>query len=496
MVMTSGKLARLLARVSRRTQAVVFIAGLLNALTALVVITTGLLLFDACWPLAAPRLAAWDIALIAVAGVILAHAVIRTLAERLEPRRTARRIESLAGIQHNRLVNAIELSAAHPSFGSVELSQLAGGLGETTAQTLLKERLVDRRPLLRAARILLATLLVVGLLAAWRPGLFHAGISRFLEPWSDHPPFTTLKFEVATSPQTPQSEERAELSVQVSGDDLPADADVVWVGAKPIRQPMSRAGDGRFSLHIERAGQTREFYIATPRGRSRRYLFKVEPQAVAIAGAMDERNDLAARAEVVGAAAVALAARSELRDTNAPSQAAKKAALIAELSARIAREAGAKQAMISAGSSEAEAMRAALEALRQAAERSAISARSAADSLESGKGNDESGQESLSRAGRELQQKAHELAEASRRAGQGKGTGRGDGEGQTGSTDGASDASNPVDPARSATGRRMEWLDPGAVKATGQAGGDMTGVPWPYRDAAAAYFRRIAEDSR
>lgn len=498
MAVKPGQLARLLGRTSRRTRAVAAAARLLGALSLLAVIAAALLFFDAQWPLTPPRLAAWGVALMGIAGVLLIHAAWRAFGERIDPRRIARRIESRAGILHNRLVNAIELAAGDPSFGSVELSRLAAAEGEAAAEALRDARLVDRRPLRRAARVFAAVALVIGGLAALWPGVFLAGIPRFLEPRRDHPPYTPLGFEVVTVPETARQGERAEISVRIEGDEWPAQADVIWSGETKVRQPMSRAGDGRFVLRIERAERTREFFIDTPRGRSRRHVFKVEPAPAA--SAPDRARDgkgLSKRGEEIGGEIGAFAARLKRLSTGANPRAAEEADAIGELAAGLAREAGEQQARMGAESAAGAALRAALGELGDAAAEGSAAARSASDSLRSAdRGEGDGGAGALDQAGRELMRKARELAETQRRMGRGTGdgAGRGDGEGTEGSANGSADATPPNGPAT--TGQRAERIDPGAVGVAGEAGGDMTGVPLPYRDAAAAYFRRLAEEAR
>ena len=140
-------------------------------------------------------------------------------------------------------------------------------------------KVVDTRPL-QKAMLAAALALLVGAgsyLAA--PGVFRAVLPRFFSPTAGHPAFTLVKFDIRIEPAKVYRGWPAVIHATLSGPTKPPDqANVVFLdeaGREGPPLPMLHAEGGKFSLRIERADRSRDFYVATPAGRSRRHRLTV-----------------------------------------------------------------------------------------------------------------------------------------------------------------------------------------------------------------------------
>jgi hypothetical protein len=496
-------LARLLRRTARRTRLVTAVAGALRSAALLLVIALGLLLLDAWRPWNPGQLAGGRLAIVVVAMLLLVWVVVRAGRERLDPRRTARRIETRLGISHSRLVNAVELAPRGAVLGSVELAGLAVDEGERFAGELAGQKIVSVRPVWRATRELGTVLLIAAGIAAWRPGVFTAGVPRWLAPRSDHPPYTAVTFAVAVSPDPVGEGGRAGISATLGGEDIPGQADLIWIGGEKVRLPMARVRPGEFVLNVESAAESRAFYIDTPGGRSRQFVMRVarkgegSPAEEGLRGVIERAEAVAKRARDLMEESGGGSASTKPRVDNgqvAGVDAVRRGA------AGVAREAAARARVPSVSASEA-AMRRAVGEVGGAADELSRAAAGLAAALRSGDAAAiTEALRGFERAGGRLGQMAAAATKAGNKpaGGQnglsGKGTalqGKSDGRGE-----GAGVGDGPSETVRTTSGRHSESVDAGPASNGSGAGSDLEGVPLPYREAAAAYFRRLAGEAR
>jgi hypothetical protein len=286
--MNLDQLGPLLRAAGRRIQ----IAGLTRAgCLALAAVILALLLvigFDAALGLPGWVLVAMDVILIAVAGAAAIYLLVVGYRLRFDPRRIARQLEQVAGINDSRLINAYDLAVASPEQISADLRDYAVQQGEQAAVHISPARAVNHDPVVRGVG-LLGLIGLSGLLAYLLvPGAFHAVMPRLLWPYADHPPYTMLEFDVSFDPQRIMYGKPASIQVAITGPRKPEQATVVFIDQAGRRQPLpmmslasstEASGDGaaRFVAHLDRAEQSRTFHIATPYGRSRRYVMQVLP---------------------------------------------------------------------------------------------------------------------------------------------------------------------------------------------------------------------------
>lgn len=244
---------------------------------AAVLLGTALLavLIDAVLALRAAGLIVVDFLLVVslvVAGVYVSGQVWR---RRYDPRRLARQIEEHLEIGDSRLINAVDL-AASPARGSQVLMSQCITEGDELAVTLTASALVDREAN-KKAMITVSGMLVLALgMLASLPGVFQAVVPRFVHPMAGHPPFTRVKFDVQVVPEKVYHGQRASIRATLGGGTIPSQADVVFVdGGFRRHLPMLRSGEGRFMLRIDRAEQSRRFFIDTPAGRSQQFYLDV-----------------------------------------------------------------------------------------------------------------------------------------------------------------------------------------------------------------------------
>jgi len=213
---------------------------------------------------------------------------------RHDPHRTAIIVEQRLGITNSQLINAVQLSAGAGPQQSPSLVQAAIRDGDALAGNLQLQNIADTAPLKRAMRNLALVIFTVLIVFLSAPGVFYAGVPRYLSPSEYHPPFTTLKFDIAIQPDRVLYGQRATITATISGGNAPRQASVVFVDDKDKpnqRIAMSRAPVStlapekrldtnqvsQFLLTIDQAEQTKRFYIETPAGQSKLQTLEVFP---------------------------------------------------------------------------------------------------------------------------------------------------------------------------------------------------------------------------
>ncbi len=242
-------------------------AGALAALLAAVLVAV---LADAVIGFDSWALRIIDVALLAAVIVAIVSIVRAGLRNRYDPRRIARLLETSLGIGDSRLINAVELSGA-AAAGSASLREMAIDLGDAAAAQVKPSSVIDRRALKHA--LIGAGCVVAVLLSSWAamPRLFATVLPRYVSPGSDLPTFTLLQFNVGVDPQRIYFGKPANIHASLTSPfALPEIATAVFdVGdGRRERIAMIRSDTGQFVLAIDRAEQSRRFYIDTPQGRS------------------------------------------------------------------------------------------------------------------------------------------------------------------------------------------------------------------------------------
>lgn len=294
MIAIPANLDTLLRKATSRLMAVALGWSAARVLTLVLVVVLGMLLLDAALHFASWVRISLNLVLLAavLGGVGYVVWILRVM--RHDPRRTAIIVEQRLGITNSQLINAVQFSAGAGPQQSPALMQAAIRDGDDLARGLELKNIADTQPLKRASRnlaIVIATILVAFLIA---PGIFHAGIPRYLSPTAYNPPFTALTFAVKIDPERVLYGQRAVINAGISGGNAPSQASVVFVddNDKPDqRLAMSRSpissltpderlasnDASQFLLTIDKAQQTRRFYIETPAGQSRLYTLEVFP---------------------------------------------------------------------------------------------------------------------------------------------------------------------------------------------------------------------------
>ncbi|MEM6750418.1 MAG: hypothetical protein AAF612_08105 [Planctomycetota bacterium] len=227
----------------------------------------------------------------------LIYAARRWRSHRYRPRWVARRIEERTEMTDNRLINALDLTNSAPIHAAPNspLRRAVLERGEAAAADLKPGMAVDRRPLVIGGRYAILAAVLLGGFYLAIPSLFHAVLPRLAQPFADHPPFTLVQFDVEINPSGVIYGQPATIHATLRGPQPIEQAEVVFVdGDRRQPLPMTRQataaaavkagfaattarGEHQYALHLESAQNSREFYINTPHGRSKRYQLEVRP---------------------------------------------------------------------------------------------------------------------------------------------------------------------------------------------------------------------------
>ncbi len=206
---------------------------------------------------------------------------------RFRARRVAVDLERALGLESSELISAVDLAGDAPPSASAALRVQAVRRADELADTLPAGAAVDRGELGRAVRLLGLTVAVLAVAYVSFPRVFHAVVPRLMEPHADHPPYTPLRFAVTIEPEPVIQGRGATIRVTLDGPTLPEQATLVWAERErpPQRAPLLRsaatggeADDRRhFVLRLDRVEVSRDFYVDTAEGRSRRHTLAVVP---------------------------------------------------------------------------------------------------------------------------------------------------------------------------------------------------------------------------
>ncbi len=274
--MNDGNLYSLLQSASRLTLFVELLRASLGGFGLFIATVLLALTFDAVLSLQPWGLIVLDALLVLLMGALGIYAGLQAYRNLFYPRRAARLIERQLGIHDNRLINAVDLASEPAGAVSPELLRKSVDVGEAFAADLDVFDCINFSRLWKPAGVAGGVLLFTVVSYFLAPQAFGTVLPRLLDPTGDHPPFTLLQFAVKVAPEQIYHGRGANISVELSGPQIPSQADIVTVrNGEKQRSPMFRSGETSFALPIERADTSCEFYIDTPAGRSRRYPFNV-----------------------------------------------------------------------------------------------------------------------------------------------------------------------------------------------------------------------------
>lgn len=281
--MTTPQFDRLLhaAAARRRRTALLPTIALVAALLLLLVSVA--ILLDARFAFEPGGLVGLDLALFACSVIGFAAVLVVARRHRFDARRAARELEQRAGMADSLLISAVQLAEAGDE-GRGELAAMTRQRAEAWVGTMSVKAFDDAQALRRARAACAAALVAAAVVCLWfasptSPG--PAVVARLLHPWGDLPPHTLLRFDVAIAPAAPRLGRPARIDARIDGPSRVVEASVVFVDEQPgwpprVVVPMS-GQEGRFSLAIDSVQSPREFYIQTPRGRSRRHRLAPAP---------------------------------------------------------------------------------------------------------------------------------------------------------------------------------------------------------------------------
>jgi len=195
-------------------------------------------------------------------------------------RRTAHRVERRAGLGDNELISAAEFVGPQRAGISRSLVSAAVQRGNRVAQGLRTTILV---PSARLGQVGLATLLLLssGLVVAWwAPGLVERVVPRFLDPWGNHPAYTSLHFDISIAPQQVAQGDTVHIAVSMDGPWPPDTAKLLVFQSKANavnELPMTPTESGDFQIDLRDVRDDLRIQVETPRGTSDRVLVPVWP---------------------------------------------------------------------------------------------------------------------------------------------------------------------------------------------------------------------------
>ena len=180
----------------------------------------------------------------------------------------ARRVERMAGMAANPLINATQL----PEHAAVQRHGVAA-LAAVPGRSMLRGRAWW------ATAACAAAVLAWFVLGVAMPRVLTVGVWRLVQPWRDHPPFTTLDFDITVEPDVVRMGGDAVVKVVVSGGRVEGLGWVQWDDAGGVlrRGPMQGHDGDTFTHRFTRVTEPITFHVEAAAGRSRRVT--IVPQA-------------------------------------------------------------------------------------------------------------------------------------------------------------------------------------------------------------------------
>ena len=213
------------------------------------------------------------------AGIWLLVYMFRTLASfRFFGQRTARRVEESLLIGDNSFVNAVDLADSSAANVSQQLQQAAITKGNALSRDYSALSAVSFAPAMKAFLGAGLAVLAVAIFYFATPRIFHSVLPRFLDPFGNHPAYTSLEFNVTVNPTTVEVGQSATVFVDIKGPRLPEEANFVQASDfGELETPMLKTQQGEFYLELSDLTERVEFVIKTERAQSQPFTIEVLP---------------------------------------------------------------------------------------------------------------------------------------------------------------------------------------------------------------------------
>ena len=266
------------------------------ALWQWLLVATLVVLVDAIWPTAPwVRLIFAAVLVVGLLRILRRCLPPRSL-RRASPGRLAREIEQRCHLLHNPLIAAVQLQTAPTVTGPADVNALlrdrSAQRGEQAAHATEATSLANQRTRTRSRFALLGAVvfaLTAGFIA---PRPIAAVARRVVDPFGDHPPYTSLKFDIVITPKAGEIVygDNAKVTVRISeywdrwvdradlvcriGADASMPSTRLAMQPEPFDQTVDSAPSFTASLRDFR--EPMRVMIDTPRGRSE--WFSLEPR--------------------------------------------------------------------------------------------------------------------------------------------------------------------------------------------------------------------------
>lgn len=271
--MTGTFLGECLRSIRRRMLAVGISAGLGWALVVWLLVLTVCMWIDLVLEL--PPLLRLTAARVAVAfGVAWAAMAAWGVLRRSKPTDLARRMDQV-GRTGGQILSGIDLLLDTRPRGALTngLAAMAIDRAARLAQRVSPTDAVPGRPLGWAFGSLAGLVLAGGLASLAAPGLLGTQWARFFDPFSDHPPYSRIRFEIDPGAATVVYGDPLEIRVRTTGPPVDRLELVLRTNGTSAEEtvPMFPDVDGRWRTSIAHVTDPGDYYVRAHRARSRRF---------------------------------------------------------------------------------------------------------------------------------------------------------------------------------------------------------------------------------
>ncbi|QEG22469.1 coiled-coil domain-containing protein [Mariniblastus fucicola] len=192
--------------------------------------------------------------------------------------RTARRIEESLEIDNNAFVNAVDLGDDQAVNVSEQLKAEVVSKGNQLSREYSPFSTVSFAPTVKALVSAGIATIAVTVFYFAAPQMFGRVLPRYLDPFGNHPAYTSLEFIVTVNPTEVEFGQTADVFVDIEGANLPKAANFVRKTEFGEEEtPMMNLSEGEFHLQLSELTQRVEFMIKTERGESRSFAIDVLP---------------------------------------------------------------------------------------------------------------------------------------------------------------------------------------------------------------------------
>ena len=219
-----------------------------------------------------------DVALI-LGGLAAVIYFVRTfLSFRFFGQRTARRVEESLEMDDNTFVNAVDFGDTQTTNVSEQLKAEAISKGNRLSREYSPFSTVSFLPVAKALVGAGVAAIAVAVFHFVAPQMFGRVLPRYLDPFGNHPAYTSLEFNVTVNPDEVEFGQSAHVFVDIKGANIPSAANFVQkTEFGEDETPMMISSEGEFYLELSELTQRVEFVIKTERGQSKSYAIDVMP---------------------------------------------------------------------------------------------------------------------------------------------------------------------------------------------------------------------------